>query len=277
MAGVTIPARGRTRMQTVIRIAAGVAIVLATALVVGGEPFLRGVASISPHASGTPKAAATEAGGMSAAVRINALDEGGRADLEVLATVVAQNASRLSAVMLPKAEDPSDVAAVADALGGTPVVALGETARGLAAAEALARTPNVVRLGFGALDFGVDVDATSPILLDHARCELVLASRRAEVAAPLDSPNPEFRDLHVIGERAAASRALGFGGQLCIHPAQVPIVAAAFRPSDEEIAWAERIVAVGAGSASQVDGSMVDRPVYLRAQSILEHAGRPTA
>ena len=69
--------------------------------------------------------------------------------------------------------------------------------------------------------------------------------------------------------------AIGFGGKLCIHPRQVPEVNAAFRPTEQEIAWAQRVVAADAaspGAAVAVDGKMVDRPVLLKAQSILVEA-----
>ena len=68
----------------------------------------------------------------------------------------------------------------------------------------------------------------------------------------------------------------GFGGKLCIHPAQVAGVHAAMRPSDAEMDWAQRVLAADRnsdGAAVQVDGQMVDRPVVLRAQTLLQRAG----
>lgn len=213
------------------------------------------------------------------AVRINPVDDPGRvADLDMLASVVAADTSRLTGVLIPKAEDPADLAAVSARLGDdVPLVPLVETAAGLAAAEDLARASQVVRLAFGAIDFGVDVDATSETIIDHARCEIVLASRRAGLAAPLDSPHPEFRDLDVVRHRAVASRSLGFGGQLCIHPAQIDVVASCFRPTAEDVAWAEKVVALGDGSATQLEGQMVDRPIFARAMAILERARRASS
>lgn len=213
---------------------------------------------------------------LSAAIRINALDDGGAADLVMLSRLVSESPHRLRAVLLPKAEAAADVTAVAAAVAGTPIIPLVETAVGLASSDELARASQVVRLAFGALDFGVDVGATSPTMLDYARCALVVASRLAGLSAPLDSPNPEFRDEDVIRRGAQSARALGFGGQLCIHPLQIPIVAESFLPTDEELAWAERVIAAGDGAAHvggavQVDGAMVDKPVLLRAQRILAH------
>ncbi|MDR7083335.1 citrate lyase subunit beta/citryl-CoA lyase [Arthrobacter ginsengisoli] len=210
-----------------------------------------------------------------AAVRINALSEGGAGDLDALGNAfTTARGAHLRAVLLPKAESLADVETVAAALPGVPIVPLVETAAGLAVAVKLAASPAVVRLGFGALDFGVDVDATSAIMLDHARCALVLASRAAGLGPPLDSPNPEFRNENLIRSSATSARALGMGGQLCIHPNQVPIVADAFTPTRAEIAWAQRVVDAGDYGAIAVDGAMVDRPVFLRAERILARAAR---
>lgn len=206
---------------------------------------------------------------LSAAVRMNALASGGFEDLQMLAQLASAATGRLQAVLLPKAESVADIVALAEVVSDVPLIPLIETAAGVAVLDSLAQAPQVVRLAFGALDFGVDVDATSPIMLDYVRCALVLSSRAAGIAKPLDSPNPEFRDAGIVSHSAAAARALGFGGQLCIHPLQVPLVAGAFRPTAEEAAWAERVVATGEGGLRQVDGAMVDRPVFLRAIAIL--------
>jgi citrate lyase subunit beta/citryl-CoA lyase len=68
------------------------------------------------------------------------------------------------------------------------------------------------------------------------------------------------------------ARRLGFGGKMCIHPKQVPVVNECFTPSAEEEAWARRVVEASAaarGAATSVDGKMVDRPVLARAEVIL--------
>ena len=79
--------------------------------------------------------------------------------------------------------------------------------------------------------------------------------------------------------RADTQRALGFGfrAKLCIHPKQVPIVHAALVPSDDALEWARRVIAADAavaGSAVQLDGSMVDVPVVQQARRTLARALR---
>ena len=69
------------------------------------------------------------------------------------------------------------------------------------------------------------------------------------------------------------ARRLGFGGKLCIHPKQVDAVNRSFSPSSEEIAWAERVLAIAQsnrGAAVALEGKMIDKPVILRAERILK-------
>ena len=105
--------------------------------------------------------------------------------------------------------------------------------------------------------------------------DLVLASRVANLAPPVDSPTPGFDDLELVRAESIAARQLGFGGKLCIHPSQVPVVNESFRPSRTEIEWATRILdaaRAAGGAAVAVDGKMVDRPVLDLAERILAQA-----
>jgi len=203
-------------------------------------------------------------------VRINAA---GTPDFALdVAALAALPAGALPGVVLAKAEDPRVVDTVRAALGDVPIIPIVESARGLASAEALAAAAGVVRLAFGALDFSLDLDcAPDDAVLLPARSRIVLASRLADRAAPLDSPSTAIADEAVVRDAAARARALGFGGQLCIHPSQVRVVEAAFAPTEAEIEWARRVVGAE-GGAARVDGRMVDRPVTERARRLLERA-----
>ena len=63
---------------------------------------------------------------------------------------------------------------------------------------------------------------------------------------------------------------------MCIHPNQVPVVNRVFTPTEDEIAFAERVAAAfakaeAAGVASiQLDGKFIDYPIVYRAQRLLE-------
>lgn len=187
------------------------------------------------------------------------------------ADVAAVAALKPAAVILPKAEDAAVTAQVARALG-LPVIALVESALGLAQARAIAAAPGVARLAFGSVDFCADLGCAHlrEVLLP-ARSELVLASRLAGIAAPIDGVTVQLDDLSVSHDDAAHARALGMTGKLCIHPKQIAEVKRAFAPTPAELDWARRVVASGDGAVS-VDGAMVDEPVRIRARAILAEA-----
>jgi citrate lyase subunit beta/citryl-CoA lyase len=208
-------------------------------------------------------------------VRINSADTPWfPADLELL-----RHPGVLAAV-LPKAEDAEDVAVVAEAAAGRPVLPLVESALGFERRMALAHAPGVERLVFGQIDFQADMGMRcNEEELLPLRAALVLASRLAHIAPPIDGPTTAIDDEDALRTDARRARRLGFGGKLCIHPRQVAVVNQCFTPDADEIAWAQRVIAADSaagGAAVAVDGKMVDRPVVLRAQSILADASART-
>ncbi len=202
-------------------------------------------------------------------VRANAADTPDfHRDLEALATV------SLRGIMLPKAETPAQIAAVRKALPSAQLVLLIETAAGIDALRVLSRCDGVTWLAFGSLDIANDLGcAPSWEALLAARSALVLESRLAGLPNPIDGVNADFGDERSNESEARRARELGFGGKLIIHPKQVAPTRAGLRPSAQELRWAEQIVAsVGGGGAGAMSGTMVDRPVVLRAQQILARA-----
>lgn len=184
----------------------------------------------------------------------------------------------VAAVMLPKAESSAAIARVTAARAGLAVVALIESAAGLANARAIAATAGVQRLAFGSIDLQVDLglrDAAEDELLPW-RLELVLATRLAGIAAPIDGVTTAIDDAGRLGTDVARARRLGFGAKLCIHPKQVAAVREGFRPTPAQLDWAQRVLAAAGssgGAAVAVNGKMVDKPVLLRAQAIVREAG----
>jgi len=178
----------------------------------------------------------------------------------------------LAGIVLPKAESADAIGALRSRIGDrVPVLPLIESARGMWNVLAVARSPGVARLVFGSIDYQADM-AISDDELVHARSQLVLASRVAEILAPVDGVTTAIDDVEVLRRDAQRARSLGFGAKLCIHPKQVACVNEAFRPTPEEIAWARRVVDADSatkGAAVAVDGKMVDRPVLLKARAIL--------
>ena len=207
-----------------------------------------------------------------AAVRVNALTSAHHeADLAALS-----GRRGLRAVVVPMAEDPEGLSALARRLGEhVTVVALVETAVAVHRAHELAAAPGVRRLAFGHLDLAADLGSSTqdaPMLM--ARSTLVLASRVAGLPGPVDGVTTALDDPDTAARDASRARALGFTGKLCIHPSQVGPVNAAFRPTEQELEWAHRVLAAAAsGGAVRVDGQMVDAPVILRARNLVALQG----
>jgi citrate lyase subunit beta/citryl-CoA lyase len=178
-------------------------------------------------------------------------------------------------VLLPKAESGEQIAATQALLPGAQVLALIESARGVAGVDAVAARAS--RLVFGTLDFALDLDidiTSDDAGLAYAASRIAIASRVAGLPAPvagvtaqLDDPARLIADFH-------KARRLGFGAKLCIHPSQVGPLHTAMRPDAEAIDWARRVLAADAASpgAARLDGRMVDRPVVLQAQRTLSLA-----
>jgi len=134
----------------------------------------------------------------------------------------------------------------------------------------------VQRLVFGSIDFQLDLgisgEGDEPLAF---RSGLVLASRLDGIQPPVDGVTVEIDDPGRVREDALRGKNLGFGGKLCIHPKQVAPVNACFRPTEDEVAWARRILNAAAradGAAVAVDRKMVDRPVILKAGQIVSEA-----
>ncbi|GMU73086.1 MAG: CoA ester lyase [Burkholderiales bacterium] len=202
-------------------------------------------------------------------VRVNAADSDWFADDLALC-----GHASVAGVVLPKAERRADLAHASAIAAGKRLYPLIETAAGYDAVRNLASSPGVERLVFGSIDFQVDlgIDGEEDELLMF-RTGLVLASRLAGLRSPVDGVSTAIDDADALRADVVRSKKLGFGAKLCIHPKQVAVVNAAYRPSDAERDWAQRVLdatAKSGGAAVAVDGKMVDKPVILRARSILD-------
>jgi citrate lyase subunit beta/citryl-CoA lyase len=213
-------------------------------------------------------------------VRINDLGSGlAAADLDVVAPLAA-------GLRLPKVESAEDVQWVADRCGPDtpPLICAIESARGLLAAQEIAAVPGVRHLSIGGVDLRRDLhtgDGELPML--HARSHLVIVSRAAGLAPPIDSVHAHVSDDAGLRAQCEFSRSLGFFGKSAIHPRQLPVVHEVFTPSEEEVAWAREVLAAftaaGGAAARLPGGEFVDRPVADRARRLLVHAAahEPTA
>ena len=193
--------------------------------------------------------------------------------------ILAQDLN-VSCILIPKSESLDQINGAALILPNTAIIPMIETALGLDNLREIANSNQVIRLALGNLDLQADLgmvcdpDETE---LQTARYQIVLASRLAKIAPPIDGVTPSTDDAARINNDAQRAKRMGFGAKLCIHPKQVAIVKTAFMPSDEELAWAQRVIdadKTSNGGAIKLDGRMIDRPVVLLARRTLALAGK---
>ena len=217
-------------------------------------------------------------------VRVNGL-----ATPHFAADIEAIVGTHLDLVNLPKPESADDVCACADALaiaerraGAAPIGILAniESPKALRlAAEIAMASPRVAGLqaGWGDLIEPLDMDRYNPAMIEALLLHIRIAAGEAGVWA-YDGAFANIKDPEGYQREAESARRLGYLGKSCIHPTQVPIANAVFRPSDLEIAHslkvveAARVAAMRGVGAFTVNGKMVDGPFVRRAEAILELA-----
>ncbi len=216
--------------------------------------------------------------GVPAWVRINNRPDLVDHDAELVRSLVSDGVG-FAGVVVPKA----DAAACSADFGSCPVMALIESAVGVAQIYEIAAVPEVVRLALGEADLAADLGMEpSPDALEMwpIRTRVVVASAGEGLEAPC---GPVFTNLDDDAGLVATSESLrrhGFGGRSVIHPKQVAAVNAAFTPSDEEIARAEGLVAAfeeataDGRAVAVLDGEFIDEAVMRWARSVLNRVPR---
>lgn len=222
-------------------------------------------------------------------VRINAFDTGlWRDDLAIVM------AGAPDGVMLPKCEGPEQIRQLSAeiyeleqhnriAVGTTRILPLvSETARSALTITAYLdeAMPRLAGLTWGAEDLSAVLGAsrkrdasgawTDAFRFIRAQC---LLTAHAKSVWAIDTLHDDFKDEDGTRRAAESARADGFTGMLAIHPAQVPIINAAFAPTEAELAEAQAIVALfasnpGAGTL-QYNGRMIDQPHVKMARQLL--------
>jgi citrate lyase subunit beta/citryl-CoA lyase len=218
-------------------------------------------------------------------VRINPLD-GGLTPADLAAILPAQP----DGIVLPKAEGAATVEALVRFDVAMPILPIAtETPAAVFTLGSYAEVGNrLAGLTWGAEDLPAAIGAATSREADGsytppyqlARSLTLFGAHAAGVPA-IETVYPDFRDSDGLAAYAARGRRDGFSGMMAIHPAQVPVINAAFTPSAEEVAQARRIVALfaanpGAGALS-LDGRMLDAPHLKAARSLLARAGEADA
>jgi citrate lyase subunit beta/citryl-CoA lyase len=163
--------------------------------------------------------------------------------------------------------------------GTTRFVVIIETAEAVLRVREIAHAdPRIVALTLGTEDLATElhVDPAADVLAAHHAALIAAAVDAAVLPLGLVGSIAEFRDLAAFGAIARRSGEYGYRGSACIHPAQIPILNAAFTPALEEVERARKIVAAydaaqanGQGAIA-LDGRMIDVPVAQRAHALLK-------
>lgn len=198
----------------------------------------------------------------------------------------------LDGVVYPKFEDQEEIwtidewlgaaeAAAGVRIGSTILIALIETAVGVSTVERLLdNVPDrLLTIGFGLGDFSLDMGVQLSdfrVELDYPRARLSIAAHAAGLAYALDGPWLRVPDIDGLRDDSRRSRSLGFAGRQVIHPTHVrPAMTEYLGLSADRIDYYERVVqgfekAIAEGRAAlQIDGQLVDYPIYHQAQRYL--------
>jgi citrate lyase subunit beta/citryl-CoA lyase len=246
---------------------------------------------------GTPPAAKEEARAM-AAESAAALRDAGYAGLVLLRVnspdtnlfggdLRAYADGSFDGVVVPKTETAAQVLGIEAQLTelGVPgrLIIWGlESVRGVVeAVPALGASQQGVAAYFGAEDYIADLGGRRTARGEetfYARTQVAMACRLAGMTA-LDQVVTALRDEDRFWQDAQFALDVGFGGKMCVHPAQVPVCNALFTPTAEAVDRARRLLAcyedaLEAGRATaDFEGQMIDGPLVAQARQVLERAG----
>ena len=198
-------------------------------------------------------------------VRINPLDTPyGRADIEAMVCAGAH------VLRMPKTESAQDI------IDCEKVIEEMEIKHNIPVGTTLM----MAAIALGAEDFCANMKCqrtTTGAELQLARQTIVLAARAAGIDA-LDTVYSDVNNEEQLLYEARLIKDLGFDGKSVINPRQIAPVHSVFNPTQKDIDKAKRIVAAikeaearGSGVIS-LNGKMVDKPVVIRAQRVIELA-----
>lgn len=220
-------------------------------------------------------------------IRINSFGSG----LEEF-DLVAALATNPDSIVVPKIETPEQVKWVSEHIetyelssninvGNIRLLIGVETAKGILNLKEIAEADKRLEaIIFGAEDYAASVGATrtkeaTEVL--YARSAIVAACAANDLQA-IDMVYIDFRDIEGVRLEAQQGAGLGFSGKQIIHPNQVISVQEAFTPSEEVIAYAQRVVETFESSQKEgkgayaLDGKMIDMPLLKNAQKVLDRA-----
>ncbi|TKC19456.1 HpcH/HpaI aldolase/citrate lyase family protein [Robertmurraya kyonggiensis] len=160
------------------------------------------------------------------------------------------------------------------------IIPLIENAEGVLSAKSIAGASNrIKRLAFGAIDYSLELGinlSTNQEELIYPRSVIAVASKAHGLQPPIDTVYTEFKNQAGLIHETNLGKQQGFYAKLCIHPNQTTVVNQIFTPTSEEIQWAKELVVafeeaeLEGSAAIQLNGKMVDYPVYKQALQVIE-------
>ena len=212
-------------------------------------------------------AVVAEAWPMPVAIRIN-----GVASEYYTDDLAAVAGSRADFVVVPLVGAASEIEGVA-AVVARPVAAMIETAAGVLAAPAIARVAAALIAGTNDLSADLRLPSGAGRAPLQAALQFILIAARASGIAAFDGVFNTLDDAPGLAAQCAESRMLGFDGKSLIHPDQIAACHAAFAPSPDEIARAERLIAAATGGAERFEGAMIEAMHVEMARRLLARSG----
>ena len=206
-------------------------------------------------------------------LRINGVETPiGQSDVKALAA----SGLTLPFIMVPKVADKAELADLDDKLPNElgsfcPII---ESAEGLLNAAEIMSNGRASLALFGAVDFSADVgcDLRWDALL-YARSHLAVCAA-ATGATLFDVPHIDVRNLDDCEASTRKAKAIGIYARAAIHPAQIARIHAAYAPTAEEIAQAERLIAAyqkADGDVALLDGQLIETPLLRKAERVLAY------
>lgn len=226
-------------------------------------------------------------GNIEKVVRVNPLNTAyGKDDIEAMVC------AGVDVIRLPKTETPQDILDTENAIteiekktgieiGSTKMMAAIESALGVVNAYPIAiSSKRLVGIALGAEDYTASLKTTRSLdgtELFFARSQIVVAARAAGIDA-IDTVFSNLNDMETFEKEIRLIKQLGFDGKSVINPRQIDVVHKIFNPTEKEIEKALRILeamreaeAKGSGVVN-LDGKMIDKPVLLRAERMIDMA-----
>ena len=187
--------------------------------------------------------------------------------------------NQVDGIILPKCQNPEQVEHLHQATG-LPVIAVVESPVGVANIAKIATAKGLYAMSFGCLDLlhshGVRMGSqAAAVLFDKIRSELLVHSLANGIRPPIDAVFVDFDDEKGLMDCVKHWVDFGFGGQMAIHPKQIAIMKKALATSDDERAFAQKILAeyqCTGDTVFAIDGKMVDLPLILWAKDVLGDA-----